>query len=348
MPTDTLTTTLPIAVEHNGVATTFDEDYHTDTDYAPYTAYQNRHDTPEHDPFYYGTRTLIEYDANGKELYREIPLTLDDFLDPMEGDFFMQGGLHEEDVQKLKSTFRYRYRHDPSILVSSDKKMCWHILGLKEPAPDVAIIPNVHNEQDPYQSSFDVQQEGTSPRFVLEVVSPRYRIKDTDDKVDIYLRAGVREYHILNSRFNKKTGVVEYEFIGYRVKGTKYVRIIPNEQGYIYSATEDVWLGVSEQRDRFFVLDGQTMEEILPDDERAAKAEERVLEEQEQRKQAEERALEEQEQRKQAEERARIHEEQYLEQQRASARAMLTDGIAPAIIAKYTGLSLDTIEALGT
>ncbi len=327
MSPDTLTTTLPVAMEHNGVPTPYDEEYRADADFVSYAKRRSIPDTPEQeqDPFYYGVRTLIEYDANGNEIFIEIPLSLDDFLDPMEGDFFMQGGLHDEDVQKLKSIFRYRYRHDPSILVCSDKKIRWHIEGLKEPAPDVAIIPNVYTEQDPYQSSFDVQKEGTRPRFVLEVISPRYRTKDTDDKVDIYLRAGVREYHVLNSRLNRKTGMVEYEIVGYRMEGTEYVRILPNEQGLIYSTTEDVWLGVSEQRDRFFVLDGQTMEEILPDDERADQAEERAL---------------------QAEERLRLQEEQHHEQQRALARAMLADGLAPAVIAKYTGLSLDEIGTL--
>ncbi len=226
-------------------------------------------DTPEDDPFYYGIRTRIEHDENGNAMFIEVPLSLEDFLNPQEGDYFMQGGLHGINVTKLTSIFRYRYRHIPTVHVCSDKKMLWGIKGLSEPAPDVAIIPNVLNEQDPYESSFDVQAEGTRPSFVMEVVSPRYRKTDLEDKVDSYERAGVEEYFLLNSYLDRKTGKIVYVVIGYRLQGKQYVRIQPDEDGLLYSATTDVLIGVNEQGDRFFVLDGQTREELLPDDERA-------------------------------------------------------------------------------
>lgn len=260
----TATYPIDVHVEHNGVPTNGrpQTTIPTETHHAP-------RDTPENDPFYYGTRTLIEYDEHGKEVFRYVPLSLADFLNPQEGDHFMQGGLHAIHVGKLTSIFRYRYRHIPTTLVCTDKKILWGIKGLSEPAPDVAIIPNVLNEQDPYQSSFDVQAEGTRPYFVMEVVSPRYRDTDLYDKVDLYARAGVEEYFILNSYFDRKTGKIVYEVIGYRLQGMQYVRIQPDKDGLIYSATNDVLIGVNEQGDRFFVLDGQTLEEILPDDERA-------------------------------------------------------------------------------
>ncbi len=245
-------------------------------------AYRASHDTPEDDPFYYGVRTLIEEDENGNHVFIEVPLSLEDFLNPQEGDYFMQGGLHGINVTKLTSIFRYRYRHIPTIHVCSDKKMLWGIKELSEPAPDVAVIPNVLNEQDPYHASFDVQKEGTRPSFVMEVVSPHYRKADLEDKVDIYRRAGVEEYFLLNSYLNRKTGKVVYVVLGYRLHGTEYVPIDPDEDGLFYSATTDVFIGVSEEGDRFFVLDGQTLEEILPDDERADEAE-RKLEDSERR-----------------------------------------------------------------
>ncbi|MCP3942481.1 MAG: hypothetical protein GY710_13475, partial [Desulfobacteraceae bacterium] len=47
------------------------------------------------DEYYYGHRTIIEYDEKGDCRYRYRPLTPDDFLDPEEGDVYMEGNLHE-------------------------------------------------------------------------------------------------------------------------------------------------------------------------------------------------------------------------------------------------------------
>src|SRR5688572_31802439 len=126
------------------------------------------------DEFYYGYRTIITHDEQGRAVYSYKPLTLDDFLDPEEGDLFMQGTLHNEDTDALKSIFRYLYRNDPTTAVFSDLKILWGIKGLSRPAPDVIVIPNVKEPAKP-RPAFDVSLEGTRPRFILEVVSPSYR-----------------------------------------------------------------------------------------------------------------------------------------------------------------------------
>ncbi len=47
------------------------------------------------DEYCYESRAIIEYDENGKSLYRERPLTLEDFLEPQEGDIHMQRDQHD-------------------------------------------------------------------------------------------------------------------------------------------------------------------------------------------------------------------------------------------------------------
>ncbi|MCP4109629.1 MAG: hypothetical protein GY749_29600, partial [Desulfobacteraceae bacterium] len=37
------------------------------------------------DEYYYGYRTVIEYDKKGKTVFRYVPLAPEDFLDPDEG-----------------------------------------------------------------------------------------------------------------------------------------------------------------------------------------------------------------------------------------------------------------------
>ncbi|MDM8521503.1 Uma2 family endonuclease [Anaerolineales bacterium HSG6] len=215
------------------------------------------------DEFYYGYRTLISYDDEGKKLYSYQPLSLDDFLDPQEGDLFMQGTLHNDDVEALKGMFRYLHR-DNELTVYSDLKILWALKWLKQPAPDVMVIPDVV-EPDKPRSSFDVALEKTRPIFVLEVVSPRYRQPDRTSKVAIYEQAQVAEYIIIDS-WLKENGAVQYEILGYRLQGAIYTEVKPDKQGRIFSQINQVWLSVNEAKTQFIVTD-QNGELLLSDQE---------------------------------------------------------------------------------
>ncbi len=233
-------------------------------DYDPYE--------DEKDEYYYGHRTIIEYDEDGRQSFSYRPLALDDFLEPEEGDVYMQGSLHTDDVVSLRSIFRYHLRKQENITVYSDLKIIWGIEKLKNPAPDISIIADVNEPEKP-RASFSVPEEGVKPFFILEVVSPRYRKPDTDDKPVIYRKAGVLEYIIADPGLKKDE--ISYTVRGYRLIGNRYVKISPGPLG-IYSQTTDVWVGVSESCDKLIIYDGQTGEPILPDDEaRMAEAEAR-------------------------------------------------------------------------
>lgn len=213
-------------------------------------------------------RTVFLKGPGGRTIYKYQALTEADFLDPQEGDQFMQGQLHNEDCEKAKSIFRYRHRHQPSTVIFSDVKFAWGIEDLKGPAPDVAVVPNVRDPERP-RTWFYVEKEGTRPIFILEIVSPDYRQADLEKKIPIYAQAKIEEYFIIDSHLQPKSGRVNYEVIGYRLRGAVYEAIQPDERGWLYSATNDVWIGANEQRDGFIVVDADTDERILPDQERA-------------------------------------------------------------------------------
>ena len=263
-------------------------------------------------------RVLINYDETGQEIYSYQPLTEADFLDPQEGDQFMQGPRHEKDTTDATSIFRYLYRDDPNTVVLSDVKILWGIKGLSVPAPDVAIIPNVGMPEEELPSSFDVLEYGTRPRFILEIVSPNYRKADREDKVKIYAQAGVGEYIFIDSNL-RKSGRVSYEVRGYLLTGHQYWPIPQNDKGWIYSAANKVWIGPNEARDGFIVVDTRTGERILPDRLRADAAEEQAQAEAQARAEAERQAAEAEE-RAQAEAEARAEAEQKA-QTEAAARA---------------------------
>lgn len=220
--------------------------------------------------------------------YRLNPLLEADFLNPEEGDHFMQSDLHERDTTDAASIFRYIYRDHPTTRIFSDVKMLWGIKGLSQPAPDVAVVPNIQ-AQKKKRTSFDVQKEGTRPCFILEMVSSNYREADVKDKVSIYAEADVAEYVWIDPH-EQEDGSTSYEVQGYTLQGNEYQPIEPNEQGWLYCATVNVWIGPNEAKDGFVIVDAKTRQRILPDQEARLKAEAEVDAEAQKRKEAEQRA----------------------------------------------------------
>ncbi len=223
----------------------------------------------------YGHRIVEIIDETGAKDYIYQPLMQDDFLDPQEGDHFVQGTRHEKDVGDIASIFRYLHRAHPNFTVYSDLKIIWEIPGLSQPAPDVAIIPHVA-EPDRPRRSFDVSEEGTRPRFVLEMVSPNYVEPDYGRKPDIYERVGVEEYIIVDSGLRIRDNTLSYTVTGYRLRGNRYVAIVPDARGWIYSEVNRVWIAPNEARDDFIVVDAQTGERIIPDRDARLTAEEQA------------------------------------------------------------------------
>jgi Uma2 family endonuclease len=203
-------------------------------------------------------------------------LTEADFLDPQLGDQFMQGQRHYEDVEKVRSIIRHLHRENPHTLVTTDVKLVIGIAGLPGPAPDVAVIPHVQDITRP-RTTFHVLEEGTRPTFILEMVSPNYRRPDREEKVHIYEQAGITEYFLIDAN-EKANGQVRYEIIGYRLTRDQYRPIVPDERGWVYSGSNHCWFAPTENKDGFFVVDGETDQIILTDRERAQLAEEKLAE----------------------------------------------------------------------
>lgn len=153
---------------------------------------------PEDDPFYWGTRVVRMADAAGKVvIWREIPLTRWDVLDPQEGDMMVHGSAHGSLVHELFDILKRWAADKPEVAVFFDVKMRWGIAGLAESAPDVSVVFGVR-DKDRDRPNFSVEEEGTRPALVIEVVSPRYRTIDLRDKVAVYAHAGVEEYLIVD------------------------------------------------------------------------------------------------------------------------------------------------------
>jgi colicin import membrane protein len=204
--------------------------------------------------FPYGWRRVVTKPLNGEETYIDIPLTIEDILDPQEEDQMPQRPVHAQCSIDIFDMLQNRYRDNETIGVYYDCKMIWGIPGLLRPAPDVAVIPNV-KDKTANITSFEVKKEGTRPYLVIEIVSPTYPGDDTK-KVKIYERAGVEEYIIINP--HSERDIPFYEIQGYQLKNGKYQPIAPDRWGRLFSQTTDVLFGVYQKGRRLRLKDATT------------------------------------------------------------------------------------------
>jgi Uma2 family endonuclease len=243
------------------------------------------------DPFRYGWRPKYVRLVGSKVEEQRIPLTAADLLDPQLGDeILVQGGPHAKLSHRLAGILDLFYEDDAEVMVTWDMKMLWGIPGLKEPAPDIAVIRGVRDRDAP-REVFDVVQEGVRPCLIIEVVSPKYeevRRNDYVEKREIYARAGIPEYLIVEPF--RVRGIPIRQWTGYRLgPDGRYGRIEPDGEGRLLSETTGLLFGIAEDS-TFLVIDTRTGERLLDLSQLAAAhkaAEERATQEAEARKTAE-------------------------------------------------------------
>jgi Uma2 family endonuclease len=216
-----------------------------------------------------GWRYVRETLADGRQISRMIPLTSYDFLNPREGDVMPQQPFHVKATRNLYNMLETHFKKkDPTITVFCDLIMKWGIPDLSNPSPDISIVPDVR-DPEAIEGEFYVEEQGTRPILVIEVVSPHYRQEDRRDKVKIYAQAGVQEYVILD-RF-KRRGEMVNEVLGYELEEGVYWPKAPDNDGFILCETVGLRFGLEEEQ--VVVIDDATGARLLTYDEIAAKAE---------------------------------------------------------------------------
>jgi Uma2 family endonuclease len=261
----------------------------------------------DEDFFVFGWRYGRFRRADGGVEIREIPLSAEDLLNPRVGDHVVQNNRHAELSILMYNLLERRYEATVDVMVCFDMKIRWGIRGLKSPAPDVAVIPGVRDKEK-FRRSFHVRQEGALPALVIEVVSgesedDEQRIADYEKKVEIYERAGVPEYMIVDPQVHLERPLLC--LTGYRLDARgRYRPIEPDDQGRLLVETVGLWFAVAPDDRDLWLIDAATGERLLsPTEIEAARqaAEERAAREAETRRAAEDRADRETEARRAAE-----------------------------------------------
>ncbi len=168
------------------------------------------------------------------------------------------------------------------------------------------------------------------PLCLIEVVSPDSYEKDFNKQRALYESWGVLDYLVLKGVNKKGLPLMQVELTLWHLVHGRYVKVAVDADGFL--PMQSIGVGIRADGKQIIMRVLATGERLL------TPAEQSIA-----RELAEERLRREQEL---AEERLRREQEQHRAQQQAMARAMLADGIAPASIAKYTGLALDEIDAL--
>ena len=189
-----------------------------------------------------GWRVVIDKEANdGSTIW--IPLTSSEFLHPKEGYHLPSSTFHDEVTVHAKDVLTRRYQNDPTVGVFRDLIVEWDT-DQGDNCPDVFVAFGIENKEK-NRSKFIIKNEGVRPAFVIEVVSPRYRKEDREEKVVQYAQAGVGEYIIVDRR--KLRGKILEEVLGYRLVGSHYQPITPDEEGRILCESVGVFMSLREE-----------------------------------------------------------------------------------------------------
>ncbi|MCE7989623.1 MAG: Uma2 family endonuclease [Caldilinea sp. CFX5] len=196
--------------------------------------------------------------VDGKEELVRIPLTDEEVLHPQEGYIMPERTYHETICRDLSDMLLMRYKDQVEMAVFHDLSFEWDKPDLKDHAPDIAIVPHVH-DRDADREKFIVAEEKTRPLLIIEVVSPKTRNNDRSTKVKQYARAGVQEYLYIDHWTRK--GQEIWEVVGFRLEEGQYVPLVPDEDGAIYCRSVGLRIGI--ENGKVWVEDAETGRDLL-------------------------------------------------------------------------------------
>lgn len=183
---------------------------------------------------------------------------------------------HNDAVREIAGLLEHHFSSAPDVSVFHD---LLHLLGpgLLTPSPDVSVVRGLP-EQETERYELDFEKDGVRPCLIVEVVSPADRLirrADLKGKVEIYERAGVQEYLIVDWTLRD----FRFRLVGYRLDGSgRYRPIEPDATGRILSETTGLWFQVSPDGRQVLLFKFPTGEPLLTGEERArAEAEARKM-----------------------------------------------------------------------
>lgn len=197
----------------------------------------------------------------------EMPLTPELFLSPQLEDNILQKEPHG--VVRGALTDLLRRHFAPEFLVLEDVQHDFNVPGVPPTGPDISVTLRAKPGE---RTSFLVRDEGVRPDLIIEVLSPdnaAIRRVDEVDKVDLYARASIPEYLIVD--LPRRANRHRFKLTGYRLdRRGRYHPIEPDAQGRLLCKATGLWFTVSPEGDKVLVFDQKTGERLLYSEEEEA------------------------------------------------------------------------------
>jgi len=257
---------------------------------------------PDDQPFY-GWRYIKRTQPDGTEKHEEVPLRKEDLLYPEEGDIVVQKPPHLRDLEYCHINLMAWYKDDPSVVVLGDCRIDFGVLGVQPLGPYIVTLFGVRQWLE--QGTFRLAEEGGRPVLVIEITSPSTQDTDVGPKTELYHRAGVPLYIIVD---RGPKGEDPAQLIGRRRTAKGWSQLKPDSRGRLKLAPIPLFIGIEDELTWFYDAEGNRLPDPVDSTAAAREAREKAREETEARKKAEARA-------KKAEKRIRELEKQLRDQQ---------------------------------
>jgi len=197
---------------------------------------------PKEDPFRYGWRFIKVTTPEGDEIERQVPLTEEDVLHPLEGDFIVNTEVHDQIVSYLKLAMQSPYVERPDIVVIGNMRVDWGSkLGWAH-GPDVAVFSGVRGTWSARQGTFYPAKLKAKPLLVIEATSPSTRGNDFGYKLREYYQVGVIVYVIIDIPYDGEFG--DIQLFGYQAGKAQYEALPKDDKGRLWLEAVRLWLGV--------------------------------------------------------------------------------------------------------
>ena len=210
------------------------------------------------------------------------PSDLESNEPPLESD------LHRDQIDLLIRLLRWSWQQRQDVYVSGNLTIYYSPQQLKSEdfrGPDFFVVLNTENK--PRKSWVVWEENGKYPNVIIELLSDSTAQTDRGLKKQIYQDIfRTLEYFWFDPQ--------SLEFAGFELVRGTYRELQANEQGWLWSEQLELYLGIYEQKLRFFTREGVLVptpeEEAIAQQQRAEQEQQRAEQEQQRAEQEQQRA----------------------------------------------------------
>ena len=249
---------------------------------------------------------------------QEIEALMPDCTELLSDEPEMESSLHYTQLLILVTCLEWLWRDQEDFFIGANLSIYYSRQQLKNRdfrGPDFFLVKNT--EKRPRASWVIWEEDGKYPNLIIELLSDSTAKVDRGLKKELYqTRFRTPEYFW----FSPNT----LELVGWRLVGNEYESISPSENGWYWSQELGLYLGVLENRLRYFTVEGRlilTPEEANLEEIRKAEAERRKAEAERQKAESERQKAESEQRKAESEQRKAESERQKAEAERQKAES---------------------------